>query len=474
MSNTMSDHNCWLEQQLAPASPPDTIVHLGAGLCRELDAWRASGAQRIVLVEPNPELLPELNQRIRTSDPIDILPVAISAQAGREALRLFNFAMLSSLRTPTGLYPILPGLSQIGRAMVEIVTVEQLLDDLDLNPEGDHWLVIDTPGEEAAIVQQLETIERLHQFSRIFLTAGAEELYQGAETAQAIGQRLQAAGYNPAGRPDDSDGDWPRCHLVLNRMALECRELQNELQALKAQLAEAEQTRDQAQQQAQSQAEQSQALAAELQSAREQADQHRSRIQELESALSEQGGKAEQLTFECEQLRHKLAEAERNRDQAQQVAQSQSEQSQTLAAELQSAREEADQDRSCIQELERTLSEQAGKAEQHASQIESLSSQLKTAQEQTTKHQAQFEKAQADLSLALRLQMLRENDLKELQSRYGEVLTIKDEQQDLLTQLHHRLSRAAEYLQLVHAQSDDQRLPDELLEALTGKGDQTV
>ena len=400
----MSDHNYWLEQQLVAASPPDTIVHLGAGLCRELYAWRASGAKRIVLVEPNPELLPELNQRIRTSDPIDILPIAISDQAGREALRLFNFAMLSSLRTPTGLYQILPGLSQIGRAMVDTISVERLLDDLDLKPEGDHWLVIDTPGEEAAILQQLGAIDRLHHFSRIILTAGAEELYQDAETAQAIGQRLQAAGYNPAGRPDDSDGDWPRYHLVLDRMALKCRELQNELLALKAQLAEAEQTRDQAQQQAQSQAEQSQALAAELQSAREQADQHRSRIQELE----------------------------------------------------------------------RTLSEQAGKAEQHASQIESLSSQLKTAQEQTTKHQAQFEKAQADLSLALRLQMLRENDLKELQSRYGEVLTIKDEQQDLLTQLHHRLSRAAEYLQLVHAQSDDQRLPDELLEALTGKGDQTV
>ena len=67
--------------------------------------------------------------------------------------------------------------------------------------------------------------------------------------------------------------------------------------------------------------------------------------------------------------------------------------------------------------------------------------------------------------------MLRENDLKELQTRYGEVLTIKDEQQDLLTQLHHRLSHAAQYLQLVHTQSDDQRLPDELLEALTGKGE---
>lgn len=424
----------WLQQQLNKLQAPDTIIHLGAGLCRELDHWRATGAPRIVLVEPNPELLPELNRRIRASDPVDILPLAISAQSGREALRLFNFAMLSSLRNPTGLYQILPGLSQIGRAMIETVTIDQLLQDLNLSAEGDHWLVIDTPGEEAAILDQLEQNAKLHDFSRIFLSAGLEPLYQGAESARTLATRLEALGYNAAGRPDDSDGDWPRYHLVLDRMALECRELRNELQALKSRLKETEQARaeaeQQAQQQAQSRAEQSQTLAAELQNAKEaakqQADQHSARIKELESALSEQGGKADQLAKERQQLQEQLAQAQ----------------------------------------------------EAHNTQNQALKAQLKEteqaraqAQEQTTKHLAQLEKVQADLSLALRLQMLRENDLKELQTRYGEVLTVKDEQQDLLTQLHHRLSRAAEYLQLVHAQSDEQRLPDELLEALTGKSD---
>ena len=42
---------------------PDTIVHIGAGGCTELDTWRETGASRIVLVEPNPELLPELRRR---------------------------------------------------------------------------------------------------------------------------------------------------------------------------------------------------------------------------------------------------------------------------------------------------------------------------------------------------------------------------------------------------------------------------
>ena len=331
----------WLEEQLHKLPAPDTVIHLGAGLCRELDHWRTSGARRIVLVEPNPELLPELLRRIRTSDPVAILPVAISAQAGREALRLFNFAMLSSLRAPTGLYQILPGLSQVGRVMIETITVEQLLDDLDLTAEGEHWLVIDTPGEEATILDQLQQSDRLHHFARIFLSAGIESLYEGAKSAPELLSQLQALGFEPAALADTTDTDWSRHHLRVDRMALECKRL-------KAELAD------------------------------------------------------------------------------------------------------------------------------HRKMAEHLTAELKAAKEQTTKHQTQLEKAQADLSLALRLQMLRENDLKELQTRYGEVLTIKDEQQDLLTQLHHRLSRAAEYLQLVHARADDKGLPEELLEALTGKDEKSA
>lgn len=220
----------WLQQQLELLPTPDTIVHLGAGLCQELEHWRASGAERIVLVEPNPELLPELKRRAGEDTAVEIVPVAIAAGAGREALRLFNFPMLSSLREPSGLHQILPGLSQIGRTMVETRTIEQLLAELGLPAEGEHWLVIDTPGEEAIILDQLEQAERLHDFNRIFLTAGIEPLYQNAQSAASLTQRLQQQGFYVAGRPDASDGDWPRHHLALNRLALENRQLRHALE----------------------------------------------------------------------------------------------------------------------------------------------------------------------------------------------------------------------------------------------------
>lgn len=462
MTGTVSEKMHWLQQQLANVPPPDVIVHLGAGLCRELDLWRASGARRIVLVEPHPELLPELQRRIRPGDSAAILPLAVSADAGREPMHLLNFALLSSLRPPTDLFRILPGLTQTDRAMVETISVDQLIGNLDLNGDGEHWLVIDTPGVEAAILDQLQSSGRLHAFARIFLSAGVEPMYEDSESVAALLERLETLGYANAGRPDNSDSDWPRYHLVLDRLALECSKLRHEL--------------EQAEERAGQEAERARQLAAELEASKKALtalqESSTTRTRELEAYWKE----AEQAKNEAEeQGKASLAEAQ-NAHQSEvqalkrQLAEVQEAHGLELAArenELAALRESSS---SRVEGLEAALAEQRGKAEQ----VESLTRQLSAVEKQAQQHQAQLDKAQSDLSLALRLQMLRENDLKELQTRYGEVLTIKDEQQDLLTQLHHRLSRAAEYLQLVHARKDDEGLPEELLEALTGKDEKSA
>jgi FkbM family methyltransferase len=60
-----------------------------------------------------------------------------------------------------------------------------------------------------------------------------------------------------------------------------------------------------------------------------------------------------------------------------------------------------------------------------------------------------LETAQSDLSLGLRLQSLREADLKALQARYGKLLNENEEQAKLLRQLTERLSAAAYYLEQI-------------------------
>ena len=148
-----------------------------------LDTWRETGAKRIVLVEPNPELLPELRRRTQGVDEVEIIPAARRDERGpRKPLRLFNFPLLASLREPTGLRSILPGLQQTGRAMVETKRLRALVDDLQLDPDGRHRLIIDAPGMEAEIVDQLIADDLTSIFTSVDVQPpDASRWYQGSE-----------------------------------------------------------------------------------------------------------------------------------------------------------------------------------------------------------------------------------------------------------------------------------------------------
>ena len=363
----------WLQQQLQNTPPPDTILHLGAGLCRELPHWLEADASRIVLVEPNPELLPELRARTEDHESVEVVSTAIAGQAGRGALRLFNFPLLSSMREPTGLYQILPGLRQIGRAMVETVTVDQLLEGLNLKAGGEHWLVIDIPGEEAAILEQLERSDQLYDFNRIFLSAGAKALHQGAERAQDLAQRLQAAGYSNAGRLDLNDADWPRRHLRLDRMALECKRLN-------AKLVEAQQAQE----------------------------RDSKKVQALESALTEQKTTSEKLGSELHERKKDLARLTQADDEAQQKLteaeqklaslpeqrkrlKALEEEATNLRAQLETKSKQAAESTERVNKLEAALAERSKQAEELNATLQSQKQELATAKDQRAKLTEQLE-----------------------------------------------------------------------------------
>jgi hypothetical protein len=419
----------WIQQQLGQMPEPDIILHIGAGLCSELRDYQRIQPSQIVLVEPNPETCAELLSQAADWDNVTVLQAAVTDRAGRASLRLFNFPELDSLHEPVGLYKLLPGLRHVGLAEVTTLSANQLIEQLPLQPQGHNWLVLEAPGEELEILTALADCQALERFSRLIVRAGSEAFYNDTSSSSpAVLETLEELGYTLQTQADKADADWPRHHLRLDHMALECRRLRAEYKADLLATAKA--------------------------------------LDSVKQLLAES---ERQHQTELEAIHQKQAQAEKESAQRiRQLETTQAEQktaSETLGTELHRREKEI-----------ATLKDKLAKAEQQVSslpdsiaELETLTTQLNVANEKVRQYKAQAEKTQADLSLALRLQMLRENDLKELQTRYGQVLTIKAEQQDLLTQLHHRLSRAAEYLQLVHTGSEDQRLPDELLEAFTGK-----
>ncbi|NDY96288.1 FkbM family methyltransferase [Wenzhouxiangella limi] len=392
----------WLQQQLQNTPPPDAIIHLGAGLCRELPTWQQTGAKRIVLVEPNPELLAELRRSTADHDNVEIIAAAIADQPGRGSFPLFNFPLLSSLREPTGLYHSLPGLQQTGRATVEQLTVDQLLDRLGIDIQTGNWLVIDTPGEEAAVIDQLQRSDRLHHFARIFLSAGIEPLYEGAKSAADLVIQLQAQGFEPASQPDTTDADWPRHHLRLDRMALECKRLKAELaryqtleaehkadlQAIEKALASVQQVLAESDRQHQNELNALKTQLAESEQARTQAEEQQkaqlAKTQQLESALTEQKSTSEKLGTELHQHKKDLARLTQAHDEAQQKL------------------TEAEQKLANLTEQEKRLK---ALEEENASLRTQLEAKAKEASEATRKQQEELKQLQAKLSAA-------ENDAK--------------------------------------------------------------
>lgn len=85
------------------AQPFDTILHIGCGTGEATLGWLNAGAQRVVLVEPNPAHGPGLSRLSARYPQVEVIEAAVAAKDGEGLLRVFNLARHSSLSGAAGL-----------------------------------------------------------------------------------------------------------------------------------------------------------------------------------------------------------------------------------------------------------------------------------------------------------------------------------------------------------------------------------
>ncbi|MFD2113977.1 hypothetical protein [Thiorhodococcus fuscus] len=124
-----------------------------------------------------------------------------------------------------------------------------------------------------------------------------------------------------------------------------------------------------------------------------------------------------------------------------------------LSTERDQLREQFNQGQSQVEELGKALETAKAETDKHAKLVAQYKTeadtQAKLAAERAEKlEQSEQSKAalQRDNAIALRMQVLREADLKDLQQRHAEVVAQKDKQSILLKQLTERLAAASSYL----------------------------
>lgn len=389
----------WFQKLCSVLPAPDCVVHIGAGLGADLAAYENLSDTRVVLVEPQPRLAAELRRNTARVPGIDVLECAVGEDQGHALLHVFNLPALSSLRQPTGLQLLMPGLMQAAQIEVEIRTLDEIVASLGLESDGEHWLVIDAPGAEAIMVDAIADSAESPVFRQVFLRAGAESLYEDGRSMAQLLETLEAGGYSSLAAMSGEDPDWPSAHLFFDEQKVRNRELNTSLDALKARSTELEQLLEQQRKEFEDKVS---GLGAELRSA---ADLAERKISELAAALSDKDAE---------------------------------------------------------------LANQAGSAKETEAQLQSELSALKKAQE---KLRSELGSARSDLAVSVRVQALREADLRELQERFAKVNKLKDQQNDLLIKLGQRLGAASQYLKQLKdsaGKAEDHGAAEGLVRALAG------
>jgi len=227
---------------------PETVIHLGAGLCKELSVYQESGAEQIILVEADPENAAYLKRQYGDSDTVEIAEIAVAAQEGTAVLRKYNTQQYNSLRRPAKLAELFPGLRIVDEIEVHTVTVTDFIGNYHLSKEDQNWLVIDLPGEEMEITALLCRSGIVHYFDQITLYCGKEGLYENNVSADQVLEILRENGFDIISVNEEDDFDRPFWKLTRNTLKLENYALLQHVSALEKQVKELEQQKAEAEQ----------------------------------------------------------------------------------------------------------------------------------------------------------------------------------------------------------------------------------
>jgi len=189
--------------------PVGHIVHIGAGRGADLPRWLATDPKAVVLVEPDPGAQQALNAAAQSDARVKVVEAAISSDPKAGPLNRFEFGELNSLRAPTGLLQLFPGLESPREEDVELRDPKALIERLGLDAKAANILVIEAPGEAMAIVQSLQKAGLLAGFAALRIQTGRDSLYQGAATSAELVAFLAEAGFEMAGPEGGDDPDRP-------------------------------------------------------------------------------------------------------------------------------------------------------------------------------------------------------------------------------------------------------------------------
>ena len=193
------DHAASMEHLLGALMdhrPPCGVVHLGAHHGQEVDAYRAAGCERIVLVEANPEHCAVLEERFGGDPDVEVLNYAVAEASGTATLHLYasrSGDTQSASLLPLGHFREVGTIKPTGVVEVPAIRLDDLYDRHGLDPAVHDLLTLDVQGAEVLALRGGAHV--LPRLRAVICEVALVELYEGAPLENVVDDLLAGHGY---------------------------------------------------------------------------------------------------------------------------------------------------------------------------------------------------------------------------------------------------------------------------------------
>ena len=145
------------------------LFWLGAGKTSSIKL-DPSNYEKVILVEAQPGLCDKLRMKYRSHEHVEIINACLVTESSEtvEQFNVFNASEFSSLKTPTGLKGLFPGLQIIKTLELEVFGLNTIFGNLE--PEIDYELIIDLPDIAGQVIEKLSSEVLIQYFKKIIIT----------------------------------------------------------------------------------------------------------------------------------------------------------------------------------------------------------------------------------------------------------------------------------------------------------------
>ncbi len=397
---------------------PRGIIFIGASDGKTLKRLNLPDTVKTLLIDANPNVVERLQANFAESPNIQVVQAAISNHNDTVTLHLTSLESSSSILPWKQYSEIYPNIKETQQLTLPSLTLDSLLEELDLSASDFNILILDIQGAEFLALEGASQL--LNTLDAIYTPIYYQELFEGSALAEQVDQFLSDYQFQRVAEGSPYHPSWGEAFYVrqtvrnndevypvqpLSGTAQLLQETQQELETLQSHYQEVLESLEQSQTELKNSTEN----LAELQSQQEQIlaelEQSQSQKQQLQSQLEQTQTKLEQSQSQLKNSTENLAELQSQRDEiVTELEQSQSDlkqsqsQKQQLQTQLEKTQKESDQSRSELHEVREELELTQFQLDEVQVELEQYVAQFHQQKEEITQLKSELEKAKTQFT----------------------------------------------------------------------------